>query len=354
MPDNQFSVRVPNVNEAFSSGAEGYSAIRNLMQERQVGAAREEAAKSLMQGGNPQSAIARLMSVGDLQGAHTIAGLSQNNRDFEFRQQEATRAQGNADRSFGLQQQTANTAQIVTAEDASGNKTPIRVDRNGVATAIQVPGAPGGPGGNPYAYGKQNEAQSKDSGYANRMFRAEGILRDPKIEGSADKDGNWVGGASTDFWSNIGGKLPGYAANYMSGPDFQKFDQARRDFVNAVLRRESGAAISASEFDNATKQYFPQPGDSKEKIAEKRKNRQDAIAGVAGGGGQHYLPPFTFDQTGNMVPTGNPRQGAAPTQAAQPQAAQGAPVKISSAQERDSLPPGTSYIAPDGSLRTKQ
>jgi hypothetical protein len=153
---------------------------------------------------------------------------------------------------------------------------------------------------NPYAYGKQNENQSKDSGFANRMFRAEGVLRDPAVESAA-----------TDLKQNILGKAPGFVSNYITSPEFQKFDQAKRDFVNAVLRRESGAAISQSEFDNANKQYFPQPGESAEKIAEKRKNRQDAIAGVAGGGGQSYKPPFTFSQTGDMVATGNAGQGAA-------------------------------------------
>jgi len=37
-----------------------------------------------------------------------------------------------------------------------------------------------------------------------------------------------------------------------------------------VLRKESGAAIAASEFDNAEKQYFPQPGDSDQVISQKR------------------------------------------------------------------------------------
>jgi len=37
------------------------------------------------------------------------------------------------------------------------------------------------------------------------------------------------------------------------------FEQAKKNFVNAVLRLESGAVISPSEFTNADKQYFPQP-----------------------------------------------------------------------------------------------
>lgn len=349
MPDNQFSVAVPNPLQALLVGEQGYKDMRSNVQESQKEQARQAAAKAFSSNdpGANRNALAALLAAGDVQGANAVANFGQQDWERGFRTTEAGRAQTNADRSFGLQQQTANTAQIVTAEDANGNKTPIRVDREGRATAIQVPGVTGGAASNPYAYGKQNENQSKDSGYANRMFRAEGVLRDPKVEGAA-----------VDMWQNTLGKLPGVAANYATSPDYQKFDQAKRDFVNAVLRRESGAAISQSEFDNATKQYFPQPGDSKERIAEKRRNRQDAIAGVAGGGGQNYRPPFTFDQAGGMVPTGNPGQGSAsvPQAAAASQApnAQNQPVKVGSAQERDALPPGTPYIAPDGSLRTKQ
>jgi hypothetical protein len=145
----------------------------------------------------------------------------------------------------------------------------------------------------------------------------------------------------------------------MTSGAYQKYDQASRDFINAVLRRESGAAISSSEFDNAYKQYLPRPNDSPERLAEKQKNRQDTLAGIAGGGGQHYKPPFTFDQAGNMVPTGNAQQGVTRTAATPPVSpgsagAAGRPVKVTSPQERDALPPGTPYIAPDGSLRTKQ
>jgi hypothetical protein len=62
----------------------------------------------------------------------------------------------------------------------------------------------------------------------------------------------------------VGGALEPLANKSMSD-NSQKAEQAQRDFVNAVLRRESGAAISESEFDNARRQYFPESGDSKRK-----------------------------------------------------------------------------------------
>ena len=50
----------------------------------------------------------------------------------------------------------------------------------------------------------------------------------------------------------------GALANWTQSPQQQQVEQSQRDYVNAVLRRESGAAISNAEFDNARKQYFPQ------------------------------------------------------------------------------------------------
>lgn len=69
--------------------------------------------------------------------------------------------------------------------------------------------------------------------------------------------------------------LPSFAG----GPNAaqQATDQARRNFVTAVLRKESGAAISPSEFENEAKKYFPQPGDTNSVIRQKQNARETAI-----------------------------------------------------------------------------
>jgi hypothetical protein len=84
------------------------------------------------------------------------------------------------------------------------------------------------------------------------------------------------------------------AANAALSPERQKFVQAQRDFINAILRRESGAVISDSEFANARQQYFQQPGDSKEVLAQKAANRLQAIQGIMGAAGQNYTPPKNY------------------------------------------------------------
>ncbi len=98
-------------------------------------------------------------------------------------------------------------------------------------------------------------------------------------------------GQGLEFLQQSADAIPLGLGNYLRTPEFQKFDQARRDFVNAILRRESGAVISDQEFDNAEKQYFPQPGDSPEVIQQKRRNRANAIEGlrVGSGAGAEYV-----------------------------------------------------------------
>ena len=85
-------------------------------------------------------------------------------------------------------------------------------------------------------------------------------------------------------------KLP----NFLKETIFQQIDQAQRNFVNAILRRESGAAISESEFDNAEKQYFIQPGDSPEVIEQKRQNRELVERNLINESGGAFVDPSQF------------------------------------------------------------
>jgi len=72
----------------------------------------------------------------------------------------------------------------------------------------------------------------------------------------------------------------GWFPERFKSEDAKMLEQAKRNFVNAVLRRESGSAISSSEFESADKQYFPQPGDTKGVLDQKERNREIAIAGL--------------------------------------------------------------------------
>jgi hypothetical protein len=124
---------------------------------------------------------------------------------------------------------------------------------------------------------------AKNSGFYLRTKEANEILNSMEQQG-------------TRFAQQQLESVPMGLGNFARDPEFQRFDQARRDFVNAILRRESGAVIADSEFENANKQYFPQPGDGPEVIAQKRRNRETAIEGIRMGAGEGAA---YIDQTQN-------------------------------------------------------
>lgn len=80
--------------------------------------------------------------------------------------------------------------------------------------------------------------------------------------------------------------LIGETAYATLGPKEQQIMQAQRNFLNAVLRKESGAAINAGEYATGRKQYFPQPGESDIVVAQKAKARELAIQGISLGAGK--------------------------------------------------------------------
>jgi hypothetical protein len=175
-------------------------------------------------------------------------------------------------------------------QDADGNwlALPKKVGPGGTITALPVFGADGKPLAG--AQKAPTEFQGKSAAFGLRATEADKILNG--LNGKYSPATINTKQAADDAWL-IGGPL-GAAINKfgMSGAD-QRAEQAQRDFVNAVLRQESGAAIGANEFANAKKQYFPQPGDGPDVIAQKAANRQLAIQGFQANAGRAALtaPP---------------------------------------------------------------
>lgn len=105
-----------------------------------------------------------------------------------------------------------------------------------------------------------NESQANALMYGKRMQTANKILE--SLE------------AKNDTWDIKGGNLLARVIPKAGSEDFKKYEQAKRNFINAVLRKESGAAIGKDEFESADKQYFPQVGDSEAVIKQKAANRR--------------------------------------------------------------------------------
>lgn len=166
---------------------------------------------------------------------------------------------------------------VTWQQDSNGNFVALPARLPAGQTAGVQPVQALGPDGKPVRGkgGDLTDAQSKALLFGGRMREADAAL-------------NALAAAGTQSPSRIkqaveglplAGPALGAAANAtVATPAQQQVEQAQRDFINAVLRRESGAVIADSEFDNARKQYFPAIGDSPQVIAQKAANRQRAIA----------------------------------------------------------------------------
>ena len=138
----------------------------------------------------------------------------------------------------------------------------VAVDkRSGKATPITV-------GGKPLESGKPlNEAQSNSVAYGLRMKEANSTIEKLASEGTERS----AIGAGVQY--GIGGIVNAATAS----PQQQQFQQAKLNFITAILRKESGAAIGQDEFEREDQKYFRQVGDSDAVAAQKKQARQTAI-----------------------------------------------------------------------------
>ncbi len=70
------------------------------------------------------------------------------------------------------------------------------------------------------------------------------------------------------------------APNWMQSQDGQTYRQAQREFTEARLRKESGAAIPPDEYQNDARTYFAQPGDTPQTLAQKKTARETILKGL--------------------------------------------------------------------------
>ena len=136
--------------------------------------------------------------------------------------------------------------------------------RGGTASPVMAGGVPIGPKDKALT-----DAQAKALLFSNRMEASDSII-----------GGLASGGTNATIPGMMGTGNANSIINAFAPADQQQLSQAKRDFVNAVLRRESGAVIAPSEFANADRQYFPQIGDSAQVRAQKAANRKAAIEGI--------------------------------------------------------------------------
>lgn len=124
------------------------------------------------------------------------------------------------------------------------------------------------------ARNKPTDSNTSAASFGKRIEQAEQVFDELGTKGY-DRAG--LGAAAESAASKLPFGLGDVVqATVQSEPSKQQ-EQAERNFVNAVLRRESGAAIAPSEFQSAEAQYFPRAGDTETVKEQKKRNRQQAL-----------------------------------------------------------------------------
>lgn len=235
----------------------------------------DDLVKTLRQNGAPQDVIQKVLSSPNINEAYKNAGMFGAGGTGIIGEYNFYRAQAQA--------QGVNPVDFNTYQNMDANRK-AKVASAGVVTA----GAPtsykewelaGKPGTYAEWIKEQNikaptVAQQTVAEYAARIEQAE-----PTIE-SLQK--TIQGMDYFTFTAQI--NLPAVAQS----SNIQQYMQAARNFINAKLRRESGAVISPTEFSEARKQYLPQPGDSPEVLSQKKDNRDLVMASLKKAAGPAY------------------------------------------------------------------
>ena len=184
------------------------------------------------------------MPVGGVEAQRRIQDLSEQQRQQQQRQAEMQRQMQQAD--LGYKQ--ARTEEL---------QKPFELSREGQKLAAQQQFK----ALQPKEY-KQNQYQA--AGFAKRALMAE--------EDLAKLPGDIGTGSISDTIQGIS-----FYPEALKSDERKLFDQAQKNFVSAVLRKESGAAISPEEYEQEARKYFPQPGDDARVLAQKSRARKQAI-----------------------------------------------------------------------------
>lgn len=117
---------------------------------------------------------------------------------------------------------------------------------------------------------KLTEGQSKDVAYYTQGADANARLSE--LEGQL-----------TDFSQQKAELLPLGIGNYLRTPEFRQAKQAGERFLTSVLRKETGAAVTAEEWNRYGPMFLPVPGDDPTTLQQKRRAREVALLAIRSG-----------------------------------------------------------------------
>lgn len=121
--------------------------------------------------------------------------------------------------------------------------------------------------------------QIESAGYADRINQANTII---------DANPNTFANMNYAQFKLVQSKSQ--IANSLLTPEQRQVAQAMRNFITAKLRKESGAAISPTEFEDARMQYFPALKDDQSTLNQKKQLRDSVLNNLVVGSGGAYSP----------------------------------------------------------------
>lgn len=256
-------------------------------------------------------------------------------------------------------------AEVVPGSEARVNATPGQVLASNTRLALKGQGPVSAGGGAPVVsgtmpVGRRSAAPAATGAHAPAAARAPAAPAEevmPKMTGEQAKSTGYYlraanahreidrigpeyspsGVIATDaaLKTPIIGAVVGGGVNALQSPNTQSVGNAQRAFVNATLRRDSGAAISSTEWADAKQRYFPQPGDKPDVIAQKKRNRENDIAALRVGSGPGATTRTVREQ---LLPERKPSAAAGPRL---------------TPEQAAKLKPGTTFVGTDGVTRVK-
>jgi hypothetical protein len=136
----------------------------------------------------------------------------------------------------------------------------------------------------------------------------------------------------------------------VNSSEWQQFQRHAREGVAAILRKDTGAAVTPHEWDWYYPMYYPQPGDDADVVRDKQQARLAVANGLRGASGPAFdrmFPKFNEQLRERLLAKG---ANLTPFEPQQQKASDDKPVRVSTPDEARKLAPGTKILLPDGSL----
>jgi hypothetical protein len=159
----------------------------------------------------------------------------------------------------------------------------------------------------PGAVGKTvdpKEYQTRDAMLADRLARTNKIIDD--VAGIDPATGKPADGKYDPTANSVGWWMDD---SFFNSDEWNTYQQAAREGIAAILRKDTGAAVTEQEFALYFKQLYPQPNDAPDTVRNKRAARDAAFRALKGSSGPAWEKMFPEQAGDAPAQAGGPQPG---------------------------------------------